>query len=220
VNSALVVFLKAPVAGKVKTRLAENIGKEAALKAYRLVAEHVVDSVRKQGVREGKQQYDTILFVDEDEGRNDVIEWLGGEVRVQQGNDLGERLLNSFKECFTAYKHVVIIGSDAPFVGPLIDDAFKALKSHSLVIGPAFDGGYYLIGLARSASRWREVFADVAWSKSSVFNDTLENAQEAGIEAHLLSEMHDMDTLSDMRAIERAYPDEVLTSQLIALRQG
>lgn len=224
-NNALVVFVKAPIAGKVKTRLAATIGNEAALEAYCLIAEHVVHGVRGSENSQttapigiAYESYDVLLFVDSEESQLPVAGWLGGELRVQRGSDLGERLVHAFEDCFKVYERVVVIGSDAPFVSPLANDAFVALQRHDCVLGPAFDGGYYLVGLNRDTRNWRELFDDIPWSTSSVFVETVRNARAAGgIDVHLLRAMHDLDTASDMRAISLAYPDSDLGKRLTEL---
>jgi len=158
------------------------------------------------------------VFVDSEDGQSEVASWLGGELRVQQGSDLGKRLVHAFEDCFTQYERVVVIGSDAPFVSPLTDEAFVALQKHGCVLGPAFDGGYYLVGLNRTTPNWRELFEDIPWSTSSVFVETVRNARAAGgIDVHLLRAMHDLDTASDMRAITLAYPDSDVGRRLTEL---
>ncbi len=224
-KNALVVFVKAPIAGKVKTRLAATIGNDAALEVYRVIAEHVVQGARHSNsvqttpdIVVTSEKYDVLLFVDSEAGQPDVAQWLGGELRVQRGNDLGQRLVHAFEDCFKDYERVVVIGSDAPFVSPLTDDAFVALQKHDCVLGPAFDGGYYLVGLNRNTRNWRELFDDIPWSTSSVFVETVRNARAAGgIDVYLLRAMHDLDTASDMRAITLAYPDSDVGRRLTEL---
>lgn len=224
-KNALVVFVKAPIAGKVKTRLAATIGNDAALEVYRVIAEHVVQGARHSHSVQTtpdmvvtSEKYDVLLFVDSEAGQPDVAQWLGGELRVQRGSDLGQRLVHAFEDCFKNYERVVVIGSDAPFVSPLTDDAFVALQKHGCVLGPAFDGGYYLVGLNRNTRNWRELFDDIPWSTSSVFVETVRNARAAGgIDVYLLRAMHDLDTASDMRAITLAYPDSDVGRRLTEL---
>ena len=219
---ALVVFVKAPIAGKVKTRLAVTIGNDAALEAYRVIAEHVVQSARHANSMQSlpalgvaSEKYDVLLFVDTEAGQLDVAKWLGGELRIQRGDDLGRRLVHAFEDCFKDYERVVVIGSDAPFVSPLTNDAFVALQKHDCVLGPAFDGGYYLVGLNRNTRKWRELFDDIPWSTSSVFIETVRNARAAGgIDVYLLRAMRDLDTVFDMRAITLAYPDSDVGKRL------
>lgn len=223
-KNALVVFVKAPIAGKVKTRLAATIGNDAALEAYRLIAEHVVNGARHANSMQTtpalgatSEEYDVLLFVDSEAGKPQVASWLGGELRVQRGDALGERLRYTFEDCFAQYERVVVVGSDAPFISPLTSDAFVALQKHDCVIGPTYDGGYYLIGLACNTRNWRDLFADISWSTSSVFIETVRAAREANIEVHVLPAMHDMDTVSDMRAIARSYPNSDVAKRLTEL---
>lgn len=225
--NAVMVFVKAPVLGTVKTRLAADIGEDAALLIYRALTEHVIKSVQAENAVKSAQnsvvnkdsntpptapRFDMVPFADAAETQPIVAAWLECETRTQRGADLGERLSGAFEDCFEGYDKVVVIGSDAPYVSPLLGAAFDALARHDCVIGPAFDGGYYLIGLSRTTRRWRELFTDVSWSTSSVFVQTVRNAREAGVDMHVLPALDDIDTVADMRSVNKAYPNGELAA--------
>jgi uncharacterized protein len=122
------------------------------------------------------------------------------EYRPQKGSDLGERMKNAFADCFSeGFKSVVLIGSDFPDL-PLriIEDAFALLDSPSdAVIGPAADGGYYLIGL-KTETFLLDIFFGLPWSTASVFSETVKILQACGYRTEFLQEWHDVDTRDDL----------------------
>jgi rSAM/selenodomain-associated transferase 1 len=119
----------------------------------------------------------------------------------QGQGDLSERLVNAFREGFkNSAERVVIIGSDAPEISREdMEAAWKALDDHDLVLGPAEDGGYWLIGLKSEQSK---LFDGISWSSSSVFEETMERARAAGLKVHLLRKLYDIDTIEDWRRFQ------------------
>jgi rSAM/selenodomain-associated transferase 1 len=185
----LLIFVRNPRLGKVKTRLAATMGDEAALKVYRQLLHHThqvaadVDAER------------FVYYSDEIE-LGDVFHAAHFHKRVQRGADLGQRMENAFAEAFReGAQRVCIIGSDCADleVGHLAL-AFSVLKENDVVVGPATDGGYYLLGMR---SLVRDVFRNKQWSTDRVASDTLKDAERLGLQVGLLPELNDVDTELD-----------------------
>jgi rSAM/selenodomain-associated transferase 1 len=186
-QDSLIVFVKAPRPGTVKTRLARAIGAFEAAAAYRRLVETLLDELR--GLRELEMCFSP------DDAAGEVRQWLkpGWSSHPQGDGDLGERLHSAFQRAFqTRAKRVVIIGSDCPAISVEdIREAWYGLRSHDVVLGPATDGGYWMIGLRQLQP---DLFRAVRWSTGSVFPETIRRAQHAGLSVHLLRELADVDT--------------------------
>lgn len=133
---------------------------------------------------------------------NDLKEWLGGNYRYlsQRGKDLGERMRNGFAQAFAkGFKRVVLIGSDIPDL-PLafIEEAFTSLEEKDAVIGPAYDGGYYLIGF-KNGTFVPQVLEGIPWGTESVFEDTMKILKQKKKKVHILQRWRDIDTIEDLR---------------------
>jgi rSAM/selenodomain-associated transferase 2/rSAM/selenodomain-associated transferase 1 len=195
-EAILMVFAKAPVPGRVKTRLAEDVGPQEAARIYRDLGRRVVDQIR-----EGP--YRTVICYDPPEAERTVKEWLGEqrvEFRPQAPGSLGERLETAFRWAFRETGRALVIGTDAPGVNQdLVEAALRALSAAHLVLGPALDGGYYLLGLTRPAP---ELFRGIPWSTEEVLKATLARARELGLTATLLPVLRDVDTLEDLKKVE------------------
>ena len=181
-----IIFAKAPRAGFVKTRLAAVIGNEAACNAYRQLTETVLANLAPLPHAE--------LRFTPDDAENEITPWLndGWTARSQGEGDLGERMHRAFTE---SNGPAIIIGSDCPQV-ELSDfrTAAKTLQTHDAVIGPATDGGYWLIGLNAPCPA---LFEEIEWSTGGVLQSTLAKADEAGLSVQLLRELADVDTGAD-----------------------
>ena len=183
----LIVFVKAPRPGAVKTRLAKTIGAPAAGAAYRQLVETLLNQLQGLGGVE--------VCFSPDDAASEVQHWLdeGWRSSPQGDGDLGQRLQSAFQRAFHAgAKRVAIIGSDCPTVG--IEDirqAWSGLQTHDVVLGPATDGGYWLIGLRQ---RQPTLFRAVHWSTEDVFAETIQRVQHAGLSVQLLRELADVDT--------------------------
>lgn len=201
-DEVLVVFLRAPIPGRVKTRLAASVGAEAACEVYRALASHVVGAVRNG-------PWHTQLWVDAVDGSEHVRDWLGMEPLVQQGDDLGARMRHAVD---VASGPCVVIGTDAPDVdASVVAEAFSALEHADVVIGPAYDGGFYLIGLRCPMPG---VFDRVAWSTEQVLQQTVGNAVNAGSRVQLLAPLRDIDTLDDLHTYLTTHANTSLASIL------
>jgi rSAM/selenodomain-associated transferase 1 len=191
---ALLVFAKYPEPGKVKTRLAKDIGKEEAARIYSGMAETIIHNLSKSS------KYKTIIFFDPPERKTDFENWLqnnGYNLLPQDGKSLGEKMANAFIKAFSlGAKKVVIIGTDCIEVSDdIISQAFDTLHRVDVVLGPAEDGGYYLLGLKGPIS---EIFNDIHWSTSNVLNQTLKKLEGKGLKFELLKTLRDIDTISDV----------------------
>lgn len=192
-SSRLVVFVKAARLGFVKTRLAEKIGPEAACNVYRELVAAVLNRI------------DAIPSVElrftPDNAQDEIRPWSqpGWELAAQGAGDLGEKLRRAFDEQFASgAERVVIIGSDCPeILENDIVEAWDALANRDVVLGPAMDGGYWLIGLR---SQHPELFEGIAWSSPVVLEETMTRILKAGLSIHLLRKLSDVDTVEDFQA--------------------
>jgi rSAM/selenodomain-associated transferase 1 len=191
----VLVFVRAPEAGRVKTRLAAAIGAEAALRIYRRLAEH---TLREAAALAGDGVQLRVHYTPADAG-DAVRAWLGaGPAYLSQAEgDLGVRMEDAFARAFAdGADQVVIVGSDLPALSAsLLRRAFGLLDAHPAVIGPARDGGYYLLGLTGPVAG---IFHGIAWSTPRVLAATLERFRAAGIHPPLLEELADVDEVEDL----------------------
>ena len=193
-KAVLVVFLKAPRPGEVKTRLVPALGPEAAAGLYRALAEAVVDETRPL-----RGEYERLLCFAPAEARVEVAAWFPGDALLEQrGGDLGARMSRAFEEMFErGAQRVAVVGSDVPGLARAdVVSALASLEHHDLALGPAHDGGYYLIALRRPGPG---LFRGVAWGTSSVLPATLERAATLGLTVRVLDERRDIDTVDDLR---------------------
>jgi rSAM/selenodomain-associated transferase 1 len=189
-DQKLIVFVKAPRSGAVKTRLAATIGAREACAAYQRLVEtllrHLADLENVE------------LRFTPDDASSEVNHWARSLWRVaaQGSGDLGCRLDQAFRHAFNeGAKRAVIIGSDCPDVrGEDIQAAWTALLSHDVVLGAATDGGYWLIGLREPQP---ELFAGIPWSTGEVLRQTLDRCRITGLKTHLLRKLSDVDTEDD-----------------------
>jgi rSAM/selenodomain-associated transferase 1 len=195
-RDVLGVFVKAPITGQVKTRLAAEVGAVPAAEVYRVLGRRVVSTSVGAG-------YDTVVWFTPAEARQAVRDWLQGlgvaAFRAQAPGGLGARMATAFRHHFREQaQRVILIGSDCPGVdSDLVSAALTALDRHDLVVGPANDGGYYLIGLRGVVP---QLFRGIAWSTELVFDQTLARAHKLGFRPALLPTLRDVDTASDARA--------------------
>lgn len=189
----LLIFLKAPASGQVKTRLAQAVGDAAAAAIYRACAELTLQ-------RLSAFQYDAIIYVDPPKALETVRAWVGRQWTLlpQQGATLGDRLADATQQTFhLGAKHVVVVGTDSPWLRPTdIETAFAALETADVTLGPTEDGGYYLIGLSRHLPA---LFAQIPWSSSRVFRVTQTNAKTLGLRLSILPAGYDVDYVDDVR---------------------
>ena len=192
----VIVFCKAPRPGFVKTRVAARLGPDVACSAYRELVESVLSRIAQI---EWVQLRHT-----PDDSRGEIARWKRRptwELQPQGAGDLGARLVRAFREEFEAgTDRVVIIGTDSPEVLEAdIREALHALRRKDLVVGPALDGGYWLIGLSEAHP---SLFAGIDWSTPAVLEQTLYRAKAERMDVHLLRVLADIDTAEDFAAYQ------------------
>lgn len=190
-KNLLMIFIKNPIEGDVKTRLAASVGSANALQVYKKLLRHTQD-VAEQLDCDRQLWYSTMI------DRRDSWDDEHFDKKLQQGDDLGERMSAAFREAFDdGYEKVVIIGSDCPDLAPHhIKKAFEELASNDAVIGPSKDGGYYLLALTNFHP---ELFSGVAWSTPEVYEKTKEFFGQLGLSFSTLEMLNDIDTLEDLK---------------------
>jgi len=196
-RSLVLLFLKSPEKGRVKSRLAKVIGEDRALEIYKRLVCDTLDKL------DSNDKHFKICFYPP-ESDEVVRDWLGDSYsyRPQYGNDLGERMHNAFVEAFsTGREKVLLIGSDIPGLSvSLIDEAFISLDSNGAAIGPANDGGYYLIGFNRPAFL-PGIFQGIEWGTDSVYLHTMDVLKRKGTGVHVLKMLTDVDTYEDLLSL-------------------
>lgn len=199
-SDRLILFTRYPVAGEVKTRLIPALGPGGSCELHRKMTEHTVQQIRIFSAACPE------VFEVRYQGGNEALmkQWLGSDLFfASQGNgDLGLRLERAFQETFqSGAKRVVTVGSDCPGLTPeILRQAFDGLVDHDLVLGPARDGGYYLIGLNRCLS---PLFVDIPWGTDEVFIRTRDTAQRLDLSQYLLEPLDDIDRPQDLPVWEK-----------------
>ncbi|GAB3001467.1 TIGR04282 family arsenosugar biosynthesis glycosyltransferase [uncultured Cyclobacterium sp.] len=188
-KKAIIVFQKFPSPGKVKTRLAATIGNEKAVYIYSYLLNYthkILSSIKA----------DVLIF---HEGQIDKQQYAEDNYSFypQCGKDLGQKMSNAFDQTFEqGYDQIIIIGTDClELRSRHIEEAFACLKNNDLILGPAEDGGYYLIGLNKNDG---QLFENIVWSSDSVFANTMAIATEKQLKVHLLECLNDIDEYSDL----------------------
>lgn len=194
----LLIFAREPVLGRVKTRLAAGIGPDAALATYRELLTLTATAVAAAQVPA------TVWLAEAPAPPADAAhprpEWPGHPWQVQPAaGSLGERMRHAFAAAFAAgASRVVIIGTDCPgLTADLLRQAFAQLATHDLVVGPATDGGYYLLGMSTLHA---DLFADKQWSTAAVLPATLADAARLGLRVAQLPPLADIDSAHDLAA--------------------
>ncbi len=201
-DSALIIFAKAPIPGQVKTRLCPPLTPDEAATLH---GSFVLDTLErsKAAVTKLRLPMDRYLACAPDASHvffKIMEERHGVRVLDQVGENLGARMTQIFTSIFAGgYKQVLIIGTDVPSL-PLThyQQALVLLTTHDLVLGPAHDGGYYLIGLTRAIP---DLFAGIPWSTDQVLALTKQKARALGLKTALLPEWCDIDTIEDLRSL-------------------
>jgi rSAM/selenodomain-associated transferase 1 len=199
-DGKLIVFAKVPDQGKVKTRLAWTVGDEAAYALYRCFVADTLALARRA-------RHETEVFFYPPEAAEAAADWLGSDVvhRPQNGADLGERMSFAFQAVFRGSSRAVLIGSDIPDL-PLsvLDNAFEGLRTDDVVIGPARDGGYYLIGFSAHTFTIAP-FDGILWGGPHVFEDTMSIFRKMRLSVCVLPTWNDIDDYDDLRVFFDAH---------------
>src|SRR5919202_1795391 len=194
-RECLIIFTRYPEPGKTKTRLIPVLGEEGAATLQRQMTEHKLAEVRKL------QAFHPLSIEVHFAGGNEQLmqDWLGSNIiyRRQSEGDIGCRMASAFQASFgTGMNRVVLIGSDCPDLNAyLLAQAFQALEQHDLVLGPAQDGGYYLIGLHQL---FPELFTGISWSTAEVLKQTQSIAQKIELAVAYLPLLSDIDRPEDL----------------------
>ena len=185
----LVLFARNPVLGRVKSRLAATVGPEKALDAYRQLLGHALEAALA---------CPAVLYLFLSDFVEEDSAWVPPDFlqRIQQGTSLGERMSNALTEVLAqGHEKAVLVGCDLPdLTADILGEAFERLDDHDLVLGPARDGGYYLVGLKEPRPA---LFYGIDWSTPRVFSQTLEKTKAMGLSAHRLPILADIDDESD-----------------------
>lgn len=194
-KEALIIFVRNPELGKVKTRLAAGIGNEKALRVY----EHLLLHTRKIA-----EEVSVTKFIFYADYINDSDLWNSFEKCLQTGDGLGDRMNTAFDYLFSeGFTNVCIVGSDCyELTSDIIKQAFEQLKTNDVVIGPVLDGGYYLLGMNKMIP---QLFINKTWSTDTVFSDTLEDAAKLNFTVHQLPMLSDIDNENDFCNSKLAY---------------
>ena len=193
-NNALIIFIKNPALGKVKTRLARTVGDEKALDIYLELTKITRENAE---ILRGPSRH---VFYSDFNNQDD--EWSNNtfQKHVQSGDDLGERMFNAFSDVLKTHENAVIIGSDCPtLTAEILDMAFEKLATNDFVVGPSTDGGYYLLGFGQNNTT-NFVFKNMDWSTENVLPTTLKRISAQGKTAFLLPELTDVDEEKDWLA--------------------
>lgn len=188
-KNALIIFARNPIEGKVKTRLAATLGNEKALRIY-------VDLLKHTSTVAKATTCDRFVFYADGISKDDCWDNNAFFKHEQEGDELGARMLNAFKIVFgLGYESVLIIGTDCfELTSDIIHQAMNALQQHAVVIGPSFDGGYYLLGMNQLHT---PLFIGKEWSTDRVYASTINDLQNKNITYHQLPTLSDIDTAAD-----------------------
>ena len=200
-HPGIFIMMKYPEVGKVKSRLAKSIGDEAATSLYRTFVQDTLTTVQSANI-----PFHIALYPPE--SQDEFARWLGRSLEYfpQEGTNLGERLQHGFSVMFKKeYRQVIALASDCPDLpSEILQTAASHLQTHKVVIGPAPDGGYYLIGFS-SDLFVPDAFVGLSWGTESVFQETLARIELVTNQISILPEWQDIDTENDLRNFFEAY---------------
>jgi rSAM/selenodomain-associated transferase 1 len=213
IKNGVILFIKSPEIGKVKSRLSASIDKKTVVKIYKLFVQDILKKLEEI-------PYEKIICYSPKNANHDIKKWLGSNYIYipQNGSNLGERLKNSFVEGFqSGFLKLIAIGSDSPDLKlDYFIDAFKNLDAYDTVIGPCVDGGYYLIGFSKN-SYYPKVFEDIPWSTEKVYERSIESIEKANLKVYTLPIWQDVDTIEDLFYLyEKNQNTEFKNSETIA----
>lgn len=196
-DNVAALMAKWPSERKVKTRLAESIEPPGALRVYL----SLLENVRRRCLPLGNDNYHLSCYVDPEERVNNFSAAFPGYSHYtgQSAGDLGERMHLALTHLFehSKAKKGLLIGADIPDLDrTIIIEAFRKLDQNDIVLGPTRDGGYYLVAMNKPQP---ELFTGIAWSSCHVLEQSLSRARESGLKVELLGELHDLDTIDDLR---------------------
>ena len=185
----LLIFTRNPELGKCKTRLAQTVGDETALEIYKFLLRHTVSIT--ENLNTAKQ-----VWYSEEIWEDDIWDETFYDKRLQKGSDLGTKMANAFQDGFTSgFDRIIVIGSDIfDLKQKDIENAFAQLDKNDFVIGPAQDGGYYLLGMKSFKA---ELFQNKNWGQQTVLKDTVDHLKNEKLA--ILEERNDIDVYDDIK---------------------
>ncbi|MDP4284757.1 MAG: TIGR04282 family arsenosugar biosynthesis glycosyltransferase [Bacteroidota bacterium] len=194
-REAVLIFVKNLIPGQVKTRLAATIGNEAALNIYGELLQHTNHITQSLDAAK-------IVFYSSYIEEHDYWHIKDFKKQIQEGNDLGERMQHAFTSAFEeGYEKAVIMGSDCPGINEeIIKSAFVTLNKCDVAIGPASDGGYYLLGMKKLHAG---LFKDVEWSTDVVLSQTIDRCRRSDLSYILLPVLDDVDEEKDLKYMKK-----------------
>jgi rSAM/selenodomain-associated transferase 1 len=189
----LLIFARPPELGRVKTRLAAGIGQEAALAVYEELLQRTYEATALVAARK------TVWLADAPTTAVLPAAWSRYEQLIQFPGELGLKMQAAFSHAFShGAQAAIIIGTDCPgLTSQLLAQAYAALATHEVVVGPAEDGGYYLLGMKEL---YQDLFANKSWSTDSVLTHTLEDAAHLNLRVAQLPTLRDVDDVADLAA--------------------
>ena len=200
-QDVVILFTRYPSPGKCKTRLIPQLGQEGAALIHRQLVTHTLKILTDFFTWKNNTEF--IIYHDSDSHRM-MENWLGCNYlyKEQRGYDLGQRMADALLYALEKTQNCILLGSDCPDItAPLLNEALQALQQKDMVLGPAHDGGYYLIGVSNTIKpdACRHLFKEIPWGDDTVFAKTLERAQELGLNTHILKKLHDIDCVEDLK---------------------
>ncbi|MBU2491955.1 MAG: TIGR04282 family arsenosugar biosynthesis glycosyltransferase [Bacteroidetes bacterium] len=194
-NSAVIIFAKMPEPGKVKTRLASDLGNDLAIEFYKYNAAYIFEELSQLN----KLGIDCYLFYGIDNNVSEIKKWVNKNFiyKPQTGGDLGNKMSDAFQTVFAHGKNkVIIIGTDIPDLSKdILLNAFNQLDNSDFVISPSHDGGYNFLGMK---SFYPEVFQNIKWSSEEVFPKTIRQIKELGLSIKVEESLIDIDDKIDL----------------------
>lgn len=207
VQEIILVFTKYPVPGQSKTRLIPALGAEGAADLQRWMTRSLLSTIDDYT----QEKLTTTEIYHTGGCEASMRSWLGVKriYKQQSEGDLGQKMFAAISDHLSDKRSILLIGSDCPAVSSShLFAAFAALRRHDIVLGPAHDGGYYLIGAGKTvtAEILAPVFTNIPWGDDGVLKRTLEKAADLNLSWHLLPKLHDIDTPDDLKYL-RHHPD-------------
>ena len=198
-KKALIIFVKAPLPGTVKTRLQKDLGRDETVRVYKSFITEITSQYA------GMRGFDRLLGcapAKDHEFLKEIAEKNKMKTFDQRGSDLGKKIVNAFRDYFKkGYTRVILIGSDSPTIPKeFIRKAFRALEKNDFVVGPCCDGGMYLVGARKKIES--RLFQNIPWDTSDVLNMVLEKLYRYKIQFSMLPFWYDVDNIDDFKFLK------------------
>ena len=206
-RDCIILFMRLPEIGKVKTRLSKRLAPKTVLDLYQCFILDILHTALKTKI-------DIQIFIHPAGFENSLSQWLGDhyDFHPQEGKDLGVRMANAFIRTFSSgYDRAILIGTDCPeMTAEIMKEAFYGIDQTGSVIGPSIDGGYYLIGF-KIDSFTEKPFHDMAWGTDIVYQETLDRCLQMNIKPYILPPLNDIDTWDDLQLFYRHHHTDAVS---------